>query len=236
MAEGFWHRTSTIEWCEPKFVHSIYVAEFYNSLTSFVQILLPFVLYWEHPLMRDRELLLCLTTFFLGMGTLAFHAMNVVEGQLLDELSMISLIALYLWNLIELLHPTVKYRKLQILFLVFGTIFAFLHATFMIEHIFQCCVVTTIFTGSILQYKISKKIKFRDPSRKRLFHYYTNLFYLSFLIGALLWAIERATCKFWIGHALWHIGTGLGMYYNMKAVMLARDEVLETAKLETKEH
>ena len=110
--------------------------------------------------------------------------MNVVEGQLLDELSMITLIALYLWNLIELLNPTVKYPNLQILFMVLGTIFAYLHAKFMIEPIFQFSVVVTILVGSLLQCKVSKKIKFWDASRKRLYHYYTNLFYISFLIGS----------------------------------------------------
>jgi len=39
--EGFWSpRTASVDWCEPNYLHSVYVAEWYNTLSSLAVVLM----------------------------------------------------------------------------------------------------------------------------------------------------------------------------------------------------
>jgi hypothetical protein len=89
---------STIDWCEPNYTWTDYVAEMGNTLSSltlslvgfymwrnYVNVPLPRTIRWSHYL-----------SIIIGIGSAWFHATLSYTGQLVDELSMLWLMTLSL--------------------------------------------------------------------------------------------------------------------------------------------
>ena len=98
---GFWSpRTSTVDWCEPNYVYTPYVAELWNTLSSLAVVLMGVVglaLSWRYGYRRRFWLSFALV-LAVGCGSVAFHGTQRQEGQALDELPMVY--ATQLWTLI----------------------------------------------------------------------------------------------------------------------------------------
>ena len=85
---GFWgHHTADFNWCEPDYVYTPYVAEMWNTTTSFLFCIGPMLL-WQQAHSWSVRLNLLLVVA-IGLGSAAFHATLQYEHQLLDELPMI---------------------------------------------------------------------------------------------------------------------------------------------------
>ena len=80
--------TSSIDWCEDNFKHSEYVAEYFNTISSFSMVITGLFIYNK---CKVSSILLIL----VGIGSILFHAILSKSTQLLDEVPMIWL-ALYL--------------------------------------------------------------------------------------------------------------------------------------------
>ncbi|MEL7368635.1 MAG: ceramidase domain-containing protein [Myxococcota bacterium] len=94
--EGVWTEVgapATVDWCEPNYVHSVYVAEWYNSLSSLPIALMGAVaLAWSlrAPWRRTGRFAFAATVLLIvGLGSTAFHATLLRVGQALDELPMV---------------------------------------------------------------------------------------------------------------------------------------------------
>ncbi|XP_072180405.1 alkaline ceramidase 3-like [Diadema setosum] len=91
--EGFWGApTSTLDWCEENYVSSYYVAEYWNTVTNVLMILLPVistVIMWRDKVVESRFLWANLSLFIVGVGSWCFHMTLLYGMQLLDELPMI---------------------------------------------------------------------------------------------------------------------------------------------------
>mmetsp|Transcript_7147 Transcript_7147/g.19596 ORF Transcript_7147/g.19596 Transcript_7147/m.19596 type:complete len:263 (-) Transcript_7147:53-841(-) len=103
---GIWGPpTSTIDWCEPNYTVTPYVAEFFNSLTSlFIVVagLLPVCLNWKLlHLMEWRFILAFLSVSVVGLGSVAFHGTLQFEHQMLDEVPMLWTVMVILYILVE---------------------------------------------------------------------------------------------------------------------------------------
>ena len=89
---GFWSpRTASVNWCEPDYLWSPYVAEFWNTASSVVVVLgglLGLVLSLRYGL-RRRFALGWACMVVVGVGSVAFHGTLRREGQALDELPMV---------------------------------------------------------------------------------------------------------------------------------------------------
>jgi len=103
MEHGYWGvSTSTVDFCEPNYVHSKYIAEFFNTLSS-----IPIVLagangiYLSYREKLGTELLVCYGILIVvGLGSVAFHATLLRWGQVLDELPM-------LWGALLFIHAII---------------------------------------------------------------------------------------------------------------------------------
>jgi len=97
---GFWGPiTANYDWCENNYVISYYIAEFFNTLSSFPIALagLSFV----RVAIRNRYgapfVFAGLGLFVVGVGSIAFHGTLLREGQVLDEVPMLWSSLAFLW-------------------------------------------------------------------------------------------------------------------------------------------
>ena len=89
---GYWGpRTASANFCEPDYLHSHYVAELANTVTSFPIMLVGLaglVLCRRQKLGRAQEAAYAVVAV-VGLGSIAFHATLLRSGQVLDELPML---------------------------------------------------------------------------------------------------------------------------------------------------
>ena len=97
---GYWQpHSGTMDFCEPNYEHSHYVAEFWNTISS-VPILLTGIFgvclcRWQR---LGHEQMLCYTAVaVVGAGSIAFHATLMRTGQVADEVPM-------LWSVMILIY------------------------------------------------------------------------------------------------------------------------------------
>ena len=91
---SYWGPPSASEdWCEPNFVYSPYIAEFFNVLSSVPIVLAGLMGAWIGICggFRKRFIVPCFLTMLVGMGSIAFHGTLLYWGQAMDELSVSSL-------------------------------------------------------------------------------------------------------------------------------------------------
>ncbi len=87
----FDYLSSPMRWCESKFLYSIYIAEFWNSLSSLVISLFGYLgLYFHQNTNLDKNPWKIL--IFIGLSSFWFHFTLSFLGQFFDELGIILLV------------------------------------------------------------------------------------------------------------------------------------------------
>jgi len=108
--------TATIDWCEDNYIITSYVAEFFNSTTSFCIVaagLLPLLLHkglWS--VMEWRFVLAFLSVCVVGLGSVAFHGTLQFRHQMWDEVPMLWTVVIILYCLLEHEHSSPRYGPL----------------------------------------------------------------------------------------------------------------------------
>ncbi|KAJ3301177.1 Alkaline ceramidase 3 [Kappamyces sp. JEL0829] len=86
----FWGPTSsTVDWCETNYEISPYVAEYFNSLSSFTLVLIGLLGMILHPWAERRFHMAFLAIIVVGLGSVAFHGTLQKASQALDEVPML---------------------------------------------------------------------------------------------------------------------------------------------------
>ncbi|XP_041086604.1 alkaline ceramidase 1-like isoform X2 [Polyodon spathula] len=98
MAWVFAYQSSEVDWCEDNYQHYDTVAEFYNTVSnvSFF-IFSPIMMYLLHPYARERTRavhLVWLMMMAIGVFSAYYHMTLSYMGQLLDELSILWVLAI----------------------------------------------------------------------------------------------------------------------------------------------
>ncbi|HEX2736312.1 MAG TPA: ceramidase [Polyangiaceae bacterium] len=101
---GYWGPpTSSVDWCENNYAHSSFVCEWFNTLSSFVIVLVALVGLGLHWRVLERRFALAFATLALvGLGSAAFHATLLFGLQMADELPMLYLALVMVFILINL--------------------------------------------------------------------------------------------------------------------------------------
>lgn len=88
---GFWgEKTATVNWCEPDYVYTTYIAEFFNSMSSLFMVFTGgFGVYMHWKTAEPRFLVGFLFAIVVGLGSAAFHGTLKHSMQHLDELPMV---------------------------------------------------------------------------------------------------------------------------------------------------
>eukprot|EP01080_Neovahlkampfia_damariscottae_P004746 gene4746-8328_t len=92
---GFWSpSTSSVDWCEPNYLHVTWMAETWNTITNLSYIILAIIGFKTVYVNAPFKLRLLPTIFLIvGIGSCLFHATLLRSAQLLDELPMLYLIS-----------------------------------------------------------------------------------------------------------------------------------------------
>ena len=99
-----------IHFCEPAYVHSKHVAEMSNTLSSLSYVLVGLWCARALHAVRDRcgvRLWMAWNVVCVGVGSALFHATQRFDAELLDEISMLTLMLLWLYDNVNK-HPWVR--------------------------------------------------------------------------------------------------------------------------------
>lgn len=235
---GFWGTpTSTIDWCEENYVVSHYVAEWSNTLTNSIFVLLAaFVTYSAlRNRLETRFIMIGLGFGLVGVGSWLFHMTLQYKYQLLDELPMVYATCIPAWSIfceekdsLKRTPSVAKQWTVGMLIFMGANILTLIYLIYRDPTIHQVGYaiinVIVIISAGILT---SKHVQ--DPRARRNLHVSMLLGITLFLAGFFLWQLDVHFCSFWINirrnflqlplgillelHAWWHLLTGTGVYF-----------------------
>ncbi|XP_073046112.1 alkaline ceramidase-like [Primulina eburnea] len=215
--------TSTHEWCEPNYVHTSYVAEFFNTISNVPCIILALIGLGNALRQRfeKRFSVLHISNIILAIGSMLYHASLQQLQQQGDETPMVWEMLLYIY----ILHsPDWHYRSTMPTFLfLYGAAFAITHSILHFDVAFKLHYALLCLLCIPRMYKYY--IHTEDVSAKWL----AKLYVATLLFGSLCWLVDRLFCKEimrWYfnpqGHALWHVFMGFNSYFANTFLMYCR--------------
>lgn len=221
---SFWGPvTSTKECCEKNFVHSSYIAEFYNTISNIPTILLALIglINAVRQRFEKRFSVLHVSNMTLAIGSMLYHATLQHVQQQGDETPMVWEVLLYMYILYS---PDWHYRSTMPTFLfLYGAAFAIAHSVFRFGVGFKVHYIILCLLCVPRMYKYY--IHTQDVSAKRL----AKLFVATLVLGSLFGFCDRVFCKEisrWPinpqGHALWHVFMGFNSYFANTFLMFCR--------------
>jgi dihydroceramidase len=88
--EPYWGRpTSSVDWCEINYEYTPYIAEYFNTLSSFAMAILGLAGIYLHSWAERRFKVAFLAIFIVGLGSVAFHGTLLKISQAFDEVPML---------------------------------------------------------------------------------------------------------------------------------------------------
>jgi len=213
---GYWgNRTAAVDWCESNYTWSIYVAEFFNTITSLPAVVYAlYGLYFAFKYGYDRRFIVMnLLLASVGLGSAGFHGTLLYTGQILDELPMVysSLSLLYaMFEMESKKNPVHKY--LAHVLLAYSVVFTAVY--FYLPSFFIFFVLSFICLILLLAYRCF--LVFRNPA---------TLFQQKVLIVLAICGYIGGWLFFWIPdvvfcehiqalnfHSWWHVTSTLGAF------------------------
>ncbi|CAH0475029.1 unnamed protein product [Peronospora belbahrii] len=201
---GFWGPpTSTIDWCESNYTYNYYIAEFWNTVSNLLFVLLGLYGLYRSIKMgfEPRFHLQFIGVMVTGFGSAMFHGTLQHVYQQCDETPMVWSILAWIYtvynNEIEQI-PIKNANNYVIVFLTtIGVMFTAVHAIYRFTTVFQ------LFFGILASLACA-----------RLCMYYTE--------------VTDPPCKSSSeGHAWWHIFMGISSYYGPIFMQYVRMEQLK---------
>lgn len=185
--------TSEIDWCEDNFVYCDKIAEMWNSLTSLAFVFFGLFGMYKMPIRTPSVYFFYLNNIFIGFASILFHSTLSIEGQILDEFS----ILFYIFNgVIYLERYYKKYRKLTVLSII---------SVPAIVYIYPIMNRLLLFiVGLYVLYLSKRDSKYLGNIDNELFNIikYSRI---SFGISLICWIIDYICFLPMSSHFIWHI-------------------------------
>ncbi|CAK8698559.1 alkaline ceramidase 2-like [Clavelina lepadiformis] len=211
--EGFEPLSSDVDWCEPNYVISPYITEFWNTVSSFPLVIFPPILMYIHrdypknvPNCEAINLVWGLLAV-VGLGSIYFHSTLSLVGQLLDELSILwvccGFIAMWMPNA-HLPSCLAQNRWIfQLIMLVLGTAATYLSIVRPeVNH-----VTLMVFALPAIGYLVHGYGTCPNPTLRHISKTAAALGVASLTC----WALDKLLCSFWLKinfpyfHCFWHV-------------------------------
>jgi len=228
---GYWGaRTSAVDWCEPNYTWSYYVAEFFNTVTSLPAFFLALNgLYLTYKYGYDKRSYIVNTMVGLvGLGSAAFHGTLLYTGQIMDEIPMVYASLSFLYAVLEMEStekgPVYKYSSALVVSFcaLFTAVYMYLPSFFIF--------FLVGFIGSVLALVYRCSIIYRNPatlkSQKLLIVSAIGFYiggWLFFWIPEILFCDKIQALNF---HSWWHVTSSLGGFSCVLFVTFQREAFL----------
>ncbi|XP_023699439.1 alkaline ceramidase 1 isoform X1 [Paramormyrops kingsleyae] len=206
----FSYESSEVDWCEGNYQHSENVVEFFNTVSSFIFFVVsPLMLYLLHPYARERNLAVHLVWFmmiFVGLFSMYFHMTLSFIGQMLDELSILWVLAIgySLWfprtHFPSFIKDRTTFSRIVLLMTTVTTLSSFVKPT-------ANAYALNFFAIHILYYVTMELRSCTDQQVLRLARTSIGLW----VLAIFCWISDRFGCSFWQRlnfcylHGIWHI-------------------------------
>ena len=230
---NYWARfgeVSSVDWCEPNYLHSAYVAEWWNTLSSLAIVGLALYGLWQALCRRPFELRFAagfVMMALVGLGSVAFHGTLLRSAQATDELPMVLTGLIYVYVLL-CRHDQSGARSpwiLPVLAIYAATVIV---GYFVVHQYFQLFMTAYALIIAYLTVATAR-VAFREddgPEMRAFFGASVG----SYVGGVtLLWLPEHV----WLAcdhplqrlqlHALFHLTSAVGSYAWLRMMMHHRD-------------
>lgn len=233
---GYWEpHTSSVDFCEPNYAVSIYVAEFHNVWSS---ILLSwfglFGLLYSNPTREKSVGAMYLALIVIGVGSVGLHTTLHWLLQSSDEVPM-------LWFVLSCVHllwicrhgdQPVNTNKTGIQFFTVAFVQTVLYYTY--QQIYAVFIASMILYVTLLVFWSHSFINTEENEARRKvqvsLHLWSFIFFV--LCGFVVWLIDMNLCDYLMPvyltmtgftlHVFWHFFAGLGAYYLCVLITLLR--------------
>ncbi|KAK5930581.1 hypothetical protein CgunFtcFv8_026803 [Champsocephalus gunnari] len=210
MAGVFSYESSEIDWCEDNYKQSEHIVEYFNTISSFFFFIIsPIMLYLLHPYAKERNLAIHMVwtmMIFVGLFSAYFHMTLSFVGQMLDELSILWVLAMVyvVWFPRRLFPSFIKDRStfsnLVLVITIVSTLSSFVKPTAN-AYVLNCF-------GIHMVYMLAVEMKCcTDQKALRLCKVSVALW----VLAVSCWISDRFGCSFWQSlnfcylHGIWHI-------------------------------
>lgn len=218
---------SSISWCENDYVYSIYIAEFWNSISGLALCTSAILqIIYHHP-KHNIECKIQIYTFLVGIGTILFHSTLLYIWQLLDEIPMLLMVQSYI-DYINFIHYQRtfdnKILKLQIYIITISYFINHSYQVFLFQIFFTIYVLILIY--KLRTYYVFTKSSLWKITRKSNKNFLSNCIFSAkvFTVSLICWKFEHYFCSLYNDynilqlHAIWHVLTSVGLFYINKAL------------------
>lgn len=234
---GFWSdwgAAASVDWCEPNYVHSLYIAEFWNTLTCLVLVGLGLEGMRRWAALEPRIRAAYTALFLVGMGSVAFHGTLLAVSQAADELPMVygSLIILYCFVHADRPGSDPKATLWRRALTTYALLFTGGYYVWQSAFAFFIFSYAALVAGSVLV--VAKRLRGPKGDRaQRVLGAKALVVFLLALCG--FWFPEHVflTCDHWYQslelHAVWHCGAGLATWWWIRLAEMAQQSRLAVA-------
>jgi len=238
---GFWGPPdSNHQFCEPHYTVTPFLAEFYNSWSSFIFV--GTALYGlQHPQLRQDPFILGAFVWLIaiGLGSFAFHGTMQHHMQLADEIPMVGFMATLLLAKIGhpgLGHPWVPTDRAATLWVCLTLmICATLVWIYVILNLYEIFVhgftmVVVLHTAIVCKFPKSP-----HAHKQVVMDWCSNGSLGAILLGRVVWEIENRCCQeypfIWPLHTVWHGLSCLSAYFSIILTWYLRSSENSTESL-----
>jgi len=194
----YWgNKDTSINFCEEAYKENKYIAEYYNTLSGAIYILVGL------PFLNTKVQNIAISCIFLGTGTILLHMTQRRYGQLLDESSMLFLCYSMLCKIRCKTYKEKYFAPILIFYIL-------KHDNFLIFF--------GLFTSLILLL-VYESLKIKNKKNKL----YRNLFLSNMTLGTIFWLCDQTLCVYvqsYQLHALWHITTSVSIFSGLKLLQI----------------
>jgi dihydroceramidase len=221
---GYWgEKTANTNWCEPDYVVSHYVAEFWNTMSSFLIFFYGIYGIVMHP-WAERRFFTALCCFIVvGLGSAAFHATLWRSMQLMDELPM-------LWSnsaFSYAVHFMERKGSPNFQFVAVLAVVTCILTYSVIEFDKEDQVIFLLSYGSGVGFLMYQSILLRKKYTHTQKHVDLGLFSVFlYLLGFCVWLTDRRFCPTVQNlhlHSWWHFCAGTGTFMAILFWMQVRE-------------